>query len=72
MKVKVKWIKSPRQKYLIPRARGTYSLISADLAKEILADDAGYLEIIEEEKKEKPVKVKDTMVKKTYTRPVKR
>ena len=30
------------------------------------------LEPIEEEKKEKPVKVKDTMVKKTYTRPVKK
>ena len=34
-KVLVTWLKSPRHKYRIPRAKGTGSLIDLDLAKKI-------------------------------------
>ena len=69
MKVTVKWIVSPRAKYGIPRAPGTFSEIDASLAKKIEKESPGMFEEIE---KEKPVKVKDTQAKKPYTRPVKR
>ena len=69
MKATVKWLKSPRQKYGIPRGHGTISRIPVSLAREIQKDDPKFLEILEEEK---PIKVKDTMVKKTRTRPVMR
>jgi hypothetical protein len=61
MKVRVKWLKSPRVKYKIPRAPGTFSVIDEDLAKKIEKESPGFLQILE---KEKPPVVR--------TRPVKR
>lgn len=72
MKVLVKWLKSPRQKYGIPRSRGVSSYIDRALAKKILKESPGFLIILEEEVKEKPIQVLDTMVKKARKRPVKR
>jgi hypothetical protein len=69
MKVAVKWLKSPRHRYGIPRPPGGHSVIDKKLADEILEVDPRFLEITE---KEQPVKVQDTMAKKTYTRPVTR
>lgn len=74
MKVRVKWVKSPRRKYGFDRARGEFSLLDVFVAKRIIAESPGIFECPELDKplKEKPVKVKDTMTKKSYTRPVKK
>lgn len=70
MKVKVKWLKSPLKKYGLPYGYpGRFNFIDAALAKKIADESPGMIEILE---KEKPVRVKDTMAKKTYTRPVKK
>jgi hypothetical protein len=60
MKVRVKWLISPRQKYGIPRAPGSISVLDAKQLKEI---DEGFYEVIEE------IKPKQ---RKVHTRPVKR
>jgi len=70
--VTVKWLKSPRRKFGIPRPPGGQSYIEKKLVDEILDLDPNFLEILETLEKEKPIEVKDTMVKKTRTRPVKR
>jgi hypothetical protein len=69
MKVSVRWIKSPRQKFGIPRPPGGHSLIEEELAEKILKIDPKFLEILE---KEKPIRVKDTMAQEPRTRPVRR
>ena len=69
MKVAVKWLKSPRQRYGIPRPPGGHSLIEKKLAEKILEEDPKFLEVLEVER---PVKVKDSMAKKPKTRPVTR
>lgn len=70
MKVKVKWLKSPLKKYGLSYGYpGKVNFIDSALAKKIAAESPDMLEILE---KEKPVKVKDTRAKKTYTRPVER
>jgi len=71
MKVLVKWLKSPRHKYGIPRSGGVSSYIDKELAEKILKESPGFIEIIEKPK-ERPVKVKSTVAKKPRTRPVKR
>ena len=71
MKVKVKWLHSPRQKYGIPRAPGSVSFVEREVAEGILKEHPDFLVILETPK-EKPPVVKDTVVKKTRTRPVKR
>ena len=73
MKVAVKWLKSPRVKYGIPRAPGTISMLEVKVAKKIIEEEPGMFESPELDKlKEQPIKVKDTMAKKTRTRPVER
>jgi hypothetical protein len=62
----VKWRLSPRQRFGIPRAPGTFSRLPEKVLKDIPED---FYEVIEVEQ---PKKVKDTMAKKTYTRPVRR
>lgn len=62
MKVKVKWLKSPIS-LGFAKSKGDHSLIDAKLAKDILKDKPGFLEIIEEEKPKQ---------KKVYTRPITR
>jgi hypothetical protein len=69
MKVRVKWIKSPRRKYGIDRKAGEFSMIDTSVAKKILAESPGIFEYPE---LDKPIKVKDTMARKTHTRPVKK
>jgi len=71
MKVRVKWVISPRRKYGFPRSPGTYSMLEVSEAKRIIAESPGIFECPEIDK-EKPAKVKDTRAKKTYTRPVER
>ena len=72
MKVTVKWIKSPRS-IGIPRAPGTFSSLEVSVAKKIIDEHPGIFESPElDDLKEKPIKVKDTMQRKTRTRPVKR
>jgi len=68
MKARVKWLKSPIS-LGFAKSKGDYSLIDAKLAEQILKESPGFLEIIEEEK---PIFVKDTMVRKPRTRPVTR
>jgi len=70
MKVRVKWNKSPRS-IGIPRAPGSFSELDAKVAKEIIKKYPGIFESEELDKLKEP-KVKDTMAKKTYTRPVNR
>jgi len=57
-KVAVKWLKSPRHKYRIPRAPGSRSLIDLDLAKRIRKEAPDFFISEEldalEKKKEKP------------------
>lgn len=73
MKVTVKWLKSPRQLLGIPRGPNTISSLDVKVAKEIIEKYPGIFESEELDKlKEQPKKVKDTAVKKTYTRPVSR
>jgi len=74
MKVRVHWIKSPRRYgYGIHRKPDSYSMLDVELAKKILAEHPGIFESEDLDKlKEKPIKVKDAMVKKTRTRPVER
>lgn len=76
MKVSVKWVTSPRVKFGIPRAPGTFSSLEVSVARRIIKESPGIFispELDEANKpKEKPIKVKDTAVKKTRTRPVKR
>jgi len=67
MKVTVKWLISPRQRFGIPRAPGTFSSLDEKVVKKIQEEAPGFLEVIE---KEKPVRVKDAMAKKPRTRPV--
>lgn len=63
MKVLVKWVRSPRQKYGIPRSPGVSSYIDASLAKKIEKESPGMLLVIEKEKPaEKPKQ------EKVYTR----
>jgi len=70
MKVKVKWLRSPLKKYGLPFGYpGKINLIDEDLANKIAKESPKMIEIIE---KEKPVEVKDTMMKEVRTRPVKR
>ena len=73
MRVTVKWLKSPRS-IGIPRAPGTFSSLDVALAKKIRSESPDMFESpeLDELEKEKPVKVKDTMLKKTRTRPVNR
>ena len=68
MKVKVKWLKSPI-KYGFPKSLGDCSLIDKKQADALAEKDPKLFEVLEVEK---PVRVKDTMAKKTYTRPVKK
>ena len=72
MSVVVKWRKSPRRIFGIPRQPGTISEIDKALADEILKMDPKFLEILEVREKERPPVVKDAVVKKTRTRPVTR
>ena len=69
MKVAVKWLKSPRHRYGIPRPPGGHSVIEKKLADEILEVDPKFLQILEVER---PVRVKDAMARKPKTRPVTR
>ena len=72
MKVRVKWNKSPRS-LGIPRAPGTFSMLDAKVAKKMIEEHPGIFESLElDNLKEKPIKVKDTMAKKTRIRPVER
>lgn len=69
-KVKVKWLRSPLKKYGLPYGYpGKFNFIDEELANKIAKESPNMIQIIE---KERPVKVKDTAVKKTYTRPVNR
>ena len=69
-KVKVKWLRSPLKKYGLPYGYpGKFNFIDEELAKKIAKESPEMIQIIE---KERPVKVKDTAVKKTHTRPVNR
>jgi len=70
MHVTVKWLISPRQRHGIPRAPGTFSELDAKVAKKILEISPGIFEYVENPVKEKPIRVKDTMQKRTRTRPV--
>ena len=74
MKVTVKWLKSPRQAYRIPRAPGTFSSLDVKVAKKIRSESPEMFESpeLDELEKEKPIRVKDTMLKKTRTRPVRK
>lgn len=68
MKVKVKWLKNPLRKYGLPYGvPGSVNVIDGDFAKVLEAD--GFVEIL---KSARPVKVKDAMIRKPRTRPVKR
>lgn len=71
-KIAVKWLKSPRTKYGIPRAPGSASLVEVEIVKKILKDDPNFLVPLEPLDKEKPPEVKDTQFKKPKTRPVTR
>ncbi|KKM27304.1 hypothetical protein LCGC14_1576030 [marine sediment metagenome] len=66
MKVTVKWLKSPRQVYGIPRAPGTFSQLDVKLAKKIQEESPGMFESLELDKpgSEKP------KPRKAQTRPV--
>jgi hypothetical protein len=66
MNVKVKWLKSPIR-YGFPKSLGDCSLIDKKRADELSKIDPNLFKVLEIEK---PVKVKDTAVKKSYTRPV--
>ena len=73
MKVVVKWQKSPRQLFGIPRAKGTYSELDVSVAKEIRKKAPEMFvssDLDAWEKKESIPEVKDTMQKKVRTRPV--
>ena len=75
MKVRVHWIKSPRRHgYGIYRKPDSYSVIDVELARKIRIEHPGMFECeeLDELEKEKPKRVKDTVVKKTRTRPVNR
>ena len=55
----------------IPRAPGTFSMLDVKVAKKMIEEHPGIFESPELDKlKEKPPKVKDTMAKKPYIRPV--
>ena len=72
MKVAVKWIVSPRA-LGIPRQPGSFSSLDVAVAKKMIEEYPGIFESPELDKlKEQPPKVKDTMLKKTRTRPVTR
>ena len=66
MKVKIKWLKSPI-KYGFAKSKGDCSLIDKRRADTLSDKDPNLFEVLEYEK---PIKVKDAMVKKTRTRPV--
>lgn len=71
--VVVKWLKSPRARYKIPKAPGTFSEISIRVARAIREDDPDMFECPElDKKKETPPEVKDTLQEEVRTRPVKR
>lgn len=74
--VVVKWLKSPRQRYGIPRAPGTTSLIPARVARQIKNEDPDFFVSADldelDKKKETPPEVKDTQQKEVRTRPVKK
>ena len=70
MKVRVKWNISPRS-IGIPRAPGTFSELDVKDAKKIIEKYPGIFESPELDNLKEP-KVKDTMAKKVYTRPVNR
>ena len=42
MKVRVKWLKSPRRLFGIPRAPNTFSEIDVEFAKEIIEKHPGF------------------------------
>jgi hypothetical protein len=65
MKVTVKWLKSPRHKYKIPRAPGTFSSLDYKLAKQIEKESPDMIQI-----QFIPKKAKAPLVKKAQTRPV--
>lgn len=67
--VTVQWLHSPRRDYGIPRAAGAKSRLPSGLLKNI---DEKFYVVIEESKKERPVRVKDTQARKPRTRPVNR
>ena len=69
MRVAVKWLKSPRHIYGIPRAPGTSSLLDADVAKKIRKESPGMFESPELDELLKP---KAPIMKKAQTRPLKR
>ncbi len=72
MKVRVKWLKSPRH-LGIPRAPGSFSELDVKVAKKMIIEHPGIFESPELDKlKERPAKVKDAMQKKIRTRPVER
>ena len=68
MKVKVKWLKSPIR-HGFPKSLGDCSLLDKKKADELSKIDPKLFEVLEVEK---PVEVKDTMARKTRTRPVTR
>lgn len=68
MKVRVKWLKSPI-KYGFPKSLGDCSLLDKKQADILQKKDPNLFEVLEVEK---PVKVKDAMARKPYTRPVKK
>ena len=69
MKVEVKWLRSPLRKYGLPYGvPDSVNVIDEDFAKLLEAD--GFVTILTV--KERPVKVKDTAVRKPRTRPVTR
>jgi hypothetical protein len=68
MRVAVKWLKSPI-KYGFAKSMGDCSLIDKKKADELHKIDPDLFEVLD---KEKPVEVKDTMLKKTHVRPVTR
>ena len=65
MRVRIKWLKSPIS-YGFAKSRGDYSLIDKKLADTLSKKDPNLFEV------EKPIEVKDTMIKKTRIRPVTR
>ena len=66
MKVAVKWIKSPRQLYGIPRQPGSFSSLDVKAAKKIREEYPDIFESpeLDELEKEKPMRVRTRPVKK--------
>jgi hypothetical protein len=72
MKVRVKILKSVIGFYPLAKSVGDFAVIDSQLAEKILEEHPGMISEPVPLEKEKPLKVKDTQVKKTLTRPVTR